>query len=402
MTRRLALLAAVLLAAPVHAQTLDELMPRIHADTMGYRAYEALSELLDAQPDDVDARAWKAEVLLRMRDGADDAAKEARALLAAAPCHAMAHNTLAAAHLRMAEPGALDSAWTHAAAAVECDAADGNAWLTYAEAALRRGDDDAEALALRRLGELAFFPEPAMELARWMLAAAPRDAVLFAAGDDDYAVMRVAQAARGVRTDVTVVRLTHLGMPAYVRRMAAAAGYPVPAEAEGMDEGSPVYRDGPSALQLAVGDAWVRARLEGGNPRPLALSLFADQAFIRDGSALSLLRRDGPLVTVNPFGRLSDPLQDTAAFTAAWANLRVDRLNGPLVSEGDRSPVRRNTLHPSEIVVVVLAYHAEYRAEHDDPEGARQAMGWVQQVLDGGGPGPDARALVEEVRSRIP
>lgn len=402
MRHRLALLAVLPLAAPVHAQTLDELMPRIHADTTGYRAYDALSELIDAQPDNVDARAWKAEVLLRMPDGAEDAAEGAREVLAVAPCHAMAHNTLAAAHLRMAGPGALDSAWTHAAAAVECDGADGNAWLTYADAALRRGDVAAEAHALRRLGELAFFPEPAMELARWTLAAAPRNAVLFAAGDDDYAVLRVAQAARGARTDVTVVRLTHLGMPAYMRRMAAATGYPVPAAAEGTDEGSPVYRDGPSALQAAVGEAWARARLEGGNPRPLALTLFVDQAFIRDGSALSLLRRDGPVVTVNPFRRLSDPLQDTAAFTAAWANLQVGRLAGPLVSEGDRGAVRRNTLHPSEIVLVVLAYHAEYRAEHDDPEGARQVMAWVQQVIDGGGPGPDARALVEEVRSRIP
>jgi tetratricopeptide (TPR) repeat protein len=402
MRRCLALLAALPLAAPVHAQTLDELMPRIHADTTGYRAYDALSELLEAQPDNVDARAWKAEVLLRMEDGADDAAKEARAVLQAAPCHAMAHNALAAAHLRMPEPGALDSAWTHAAAAVECDPADGNAWLTYADAALRRGDDAAEARALRRLGELAFFPEPALELARWMLAAAPRDAVLFAGMDDDWAALRVAQLARGVRTDVTVVRLTHLGMPAYARRMAAATGYPVPPAAEATHEGAPVYRDGPSALQLALGQAWARARLEDGNPRPLALTPFADQAFIRDGPALSLQRRDGPVVTVNPFGRLGDPLQDTAAFTAAWARLDVAKLDGPLVSEGDRSAVRRNGLHPSEVVVLLLAVHAEYRAEHEDPQGARQALGWAQQVVDTGRPRPDAGAFVDEIRGRIP
>jgi tetratricopeptide (TPR) repeat protein len=399
MTRLFALTAALALcAAPASAQTMDEAIADFYSDTVP--AAGMFLEIAYAQSGNADAWAWVAESY-RVGGRGEEGARYARDALALSPCHAMAHTTLAAIHLRAAEPDA-DSAWAHAARAVECDAADGNAWLAYWDAATLRGDEAAERQAQRRLGELAFFSEPVLELARWTLAAAPPSAVLIAGGDDDYFPLQVAQTAHGVRPDVAIVRMSHLAVPAYVRRVAAATGYPVPPDADDAAGHPPVYRDGPSPLQRAVGSAWVQARLEGGNPRPLALWALADPAFMRGGGTYALLRRDGPVVTVQPFGRLGDPTHDAAAYARAWEDLDVARLNGPLTSAGDRSSIRRNTFHPAELVALLMAGLADYEGHNGRAESARQALGWAERLKETGRVRNDVWEFLDEVRRNVP
>ncbi|HEY0020448.1 MAG TPA: hypothetical protein VGC13_29390 [Longimicrobium sp.] len=391
------LLACAVSAPAARAQTLDDAIARFHRDATDQRVLDDFQAVVDAHPDDPDTRAWYAEALLH-HDALRTAAREAHRVLEAAPCHGMANAVLARVHLASAEPDAADSAGAYAERATTCAPDDGNAWLAAWDAAALRNDEAAELRAQRRLGELGFFGPPVLELARWTLRAAPPAAVLFA-GDWNYHPLQVAQTAEGVRPDVTIVRLSHLSIPAYVRRMAARTGYPVPPEAEGVDGGAPVHQDdGPAPLQSAVGALWAQARVEGGNPRPLALAATADQRFIDSGV---LLRREGPVITVNPSGRLSDPLFLPAAFTAAWEDLDLRRMAGPLTSAGDRSPARRTDLHPLEAVVAILAVYAEYQGRRGETDSARQALGWAQQVMDTRGPRPEIQELLDQARRSI-
>jgi hypothetical protein len=400
MTRLRTALAAALIATPSHAQTLEETIARFYADSAAWRVTDDFREIARERRTDADAWAWAAETERLTDEDPERATDHALWALEIEPCHAMAHATLGAIHLRGTAPGAADSAWAHAARAVECDPEDGNAWLVYWDAAALRGDGAAEAAAQRRLGEMAFFSAPVLEFARWTLNAAPRDAVVLTSGDEEYYPLRVAQTAGGIRTDVLIVRTTHLAVPVYVRRIAKAADYPVPPEVEGTDEGVPIHRDGPSPLQLAAVKAWVDAHLAGGS-RPLALTAITDLAFAGNFS-WGLLRRAGPVITIHPTGRLSDPLFAAEAYEAAWRDLDLRRLDGPLTSEGDRSAVRRNTLRPSEIVLLLYAAYAGYQGGHDQPELARQALGWAQQVMDTGAPRPEFSEFLDEAKRDVP
>lgn len=400
MMRRLfvPLAGALLLAAPASAQTLEATIARFYADTADWAVHDDMDVLEEREPENLEVLAWAAEFDLRLSP--ERAALTAYLVLDRAPCNAMAHNVIAVAHLRSEEASRVDSAWTHAARAAECGPEDGNAWLTYWDAATMRGDADGERRAQQRLGEIRFFSPPVLEFARWTLNAAPRDAVLLTSGDDEFYPLQVVQTALNVRTDVIIVRTTHLNVPAYARRLSETAMYPVPPEAVGTDEGTPVHRDGPSALQQAVVRAWVDAHLAGGH-KPLALTALTNLEFAGNHS-WGLLRRAGPVVTVHPRGRLSDPLYAPEAYEAAWRDLDLRRLDGPLTTEGDRSPVRRTTLHPAEIIVLLYAAYADYQGGHDQRQIARQALGWAEQVMATGRPRADFREFLDQARRAIP
>lgn len=392
------LAAALLLAAPASAQTLKETIARFYADTADWGVHDDMDALVEREPENLEVLAWSAEFDLRLSP--ERAATTAYRVLDRAPCNAMAHNVVAVAHLRSEDASRVDSAWTHAARAVECGPEDGNAWLTYWDAATLLGDGAAEDRAQRQLFETGFFPPPVLEFARWTLNAAPRDAVLLTSGDAEFHPLQVVQTALNVRPDVIIVRTTHLNVPAYARRMSEAAMYPIAPEAEGTDEGAPVHRDGPSALQQAVVKAWVDAHLAGGH-KPLALTAITNLELAGNFS-WGLLRRAGPVVTIHPSVRLSDPLYAPEAYEAAWRDLDLRRLDGPPTSEGDRSPVRRNDLHPSEIVLLLYAAYADFQGGHDQPEIARQALGWAQQVMDTGRPRADFQEFLDQARRAIP
>lgn len=393
-------LAAPLAAAPAPAQTLDEALEVFYRNEI-HASLPLFEHLAAVNPADPDLRVWLGDVHLRM-DNQREAMEMARAALAMRPCHGAAHNLLASAYTRHGymEPGGLDSLWTHARRATECDPGDGNAWLGYWMAGTLRRDTAAEAHAQRRLAALGFIPEPVMERARWMLRDAPPGAVVVTNGDWDYFPMAVAQTVEGVRPDVALVQRSLLEFPWYVRWMSARTGLPMPRQVEGLsdDDWNPlVFADEP--LPQETGGAWAAATLTGG-PRPLVIAATADVEWIRPAA---WPRLDGGVYTLHPppDDPETAPPMDADAIAASLRRIDMARLDGPLVHPTDRSPVRRTDRHPADFMVFIAAYWAIGRQNEGDAEGAREALAWVDRVIATGRVAEDRLAWWNDVRREI-
>lgn len=375
-----AVLASVICACAAPAQTLDQALEVYYQNRLG-ESLPLFRQLVAATPDDVEARAWLADNL-RRTGAVEEALAVARAVLRDEPCHAHAHDVVAGVMgLEFWEPGAKDSVRAHVTRAVACDPDDGNLWLTYWMAALMRQDEAAERQAQHRVGELRFIPEPVMELARWMLRASPPDAVLFANGDWDYFPLVVAQSTEGLRPDVTVVLLSMMELPWYVRRTAARTGYPVPPQLEGVGDEELLADDEDNPLlKLVTGALWAGAWLEGRGTRPLVIASTAEAGWVR---AAAWPRWDGPVHTLRPLSEApadEEPSLDPDAFAALLPRLEVARLAGPLTHPSDRSPLRRMGVHPAEHVVQQLFVYGEERAAQGRMDEARRALSLMEEL----------------------
>ncbi|HEX2081493.1 MAG TPA: tetratricopeptide repeat protein [Longimicrobium sp.] len=394
-----ALLAALCAAAPAPAQTLDEALDLFYRDEI-QASLPVFQALVDARPADPDLRAWLAEALRRTGDEAR-ALELARRVLADAPCHAPAH-TLAATifGLQYWEPGAKDSARAHATRAVECAPDDGNAWVTYWVTAMLRRDGAGEAAAQRRIAELAFIPEPAMEMGRWVLRSSPPDAVLLANGDWDYFPMMVAQTVEGVRPDVTIVLVSTLELPWYVRRMAARTGYAPPGTLKHLGDEEGLANDaGEAILGSLTLAAWAGEWLENRNPRPLVLAATVPPELVAN---VAWPRWDGPVYTLRPPEEApSDTLRriDADAFAQLLPHLDLARLDGPLTHATDRSPIRRTGVHPAEYVVWQLFSYGNARVLQERRDEARRAMAMIDALVATGHVGEEYHETVELLRT---
>jgi tetratricopeptide (TPR) repeat protein len=374
-----ALAGAVLCAAPLRAQTLEQALELYHQNRLD-ESLPVLQQLADADPANVEARAWLADNLRRTGD-AEGALTVARQVLRDAPCHAHAHDVVASIlGQEFWEPAARDSAQLHVTRGVECDPDDGSLWFTYWMAAMMRQDEADELRAQRRVAELRFIPEPVMELARWMLRASPRGAVLFANGDWDYFPLRVAQTAEGLRPDVTVVLLPMLEVPWYVRRLAAQTGYPVPPELEGIGDHEALEDEAGNVRLTAVTAAlWTAEQFQGRQARPLVVAYTASTEWVRD---VARPRWEGPVYTLLPPSEdpPGDPVIDTGAFAGHLPLLDVARLRGPRTHPRDRSPIRRTGTHPAEYVVNQLYAYGSQRLDEGRPDDARQALALIETL----------------------
>ncbi|HEX6041768.1 tetratricopeptide repeat protein [Longimicrobium sp.] len=407
MRRLLALLAAALPcagAAPAHAQTLDGVLRPFYAQQYD-TALVALQPMLAARPDDPDLLAWKGEVLFRLGDeeGALEAADQA---LERRECHSQAHDLIARIHTAgyTEDASARDTAWIHARRAVECDPADGNAWLSYWISGTLRQDSAAERLAARRVVELGFIPGPVMEMGRWILRSAPRDAVLLLNGDWDYFPVVAVQQAEGLRPDVTVGLVGFLEFPWYVRQMAARAGYPVPPEALRGTDWVPAEEDY-GRLGSIAGTLWARGTLDG-SLRPLTLAGTTETDAVKDAA---WPRWDGPVYTLRPWDEATDDEPYTwmpgGDFAARMADVDIARLAGPVTHPADRSPVRRHATAPAEFVLSSVVNYGAGHARLGHADEARRAVTWARALMATGAVGPQGRdaydALLQVIRDEL-
>jgi hypothetical protein len=393
------LLACLLSACSAPAQTLDEAVALFRQDR-GTDAAAAFEALIRANPRDPAPRAWLAEVHAR-ESGYEAARQLARGVLAEHPCHAQAHNALAQAFPTV-EPADLDSAWAHAGRAVECAPDDGTAWMTYWERALLHADTVAEQRAARRIGELGFFTGPAMEMGRWILRSAPPSAVLIAGGEWDYHPMRVAQATEGLRPDVTVLNVMMMPWPIYVRTSAVRSGYPLPPQAAELPDYGYVMGDDGPLLPAQTGALWTSEWFAGRNPRPLALTFtVVDASMVRRGNRL---RDEGPVISIHrlpPDGSAPQDDLDPAAFTAAFADLDLARLDGPQAHPSDRDPFRNSMLHPAARVGYLAMTFAAARGYGGDRAGAEQGFRWAETLQDTGHTDADYKEALKNSRINV-
>lgn len=395
-----AVLGVLLCAAPAAAQPLEAAIDHYLAGRFS-ESIQILDSLLQAEPDNADARVWLAENHLRT-DNPEGAMANARAVLQLEPCNAAAHNVVASVYsLELWEAEGRDSTWAHARRAVECEPEDGNSWLTYWVSGMMRQDSAAQALAQRRIGELRFVPEPLMELGRWILRSAPPNAVLFANGDWDFFPMMIAQSREGLRPDVTVALVGMLEVPWYVRRLVQRTGWPLPAELAVVvgDDWAPADEYA-GQLGPIAGQLWAQAALDGGQPLTIPLTAVPD--FVGD---VAWIRWDGPVFTLLPWDQAP---RDTTlsihaeAFAASMRHLEIARLHGPVFHPTDRSPIRRATTHPASTILLGVAYYAAQSVAAGRMDDARQALAWADALVATGGTTEQDRANVEEFRASLP
>lgn len=401
-----ALLAAAALAAcapPSRPPTLEEAV-RLYLRDRGEEAGPLHEVAARAAPGDPEPRVWLAEASTR-HGSYDDALRLAREVLATHPCHGMAHHVASTAlRVSLERPGAADSMWMHARRAVECAPNDGNAWLTYAWAALFRGDEMAEREAYPRLAALGFFPEPVMEMARWTLRHAPPGAMLVGGGEWDYFPMRVAQVAEGRRPDVVLANLMMMDWPGYVRPLAARAGYPVPPEAATLGDYEILRGEEGPKLAATLGALWADSWLEGRATRPLALTFTIVD--MRWGVADSVAPRwDGPVLTLHrlPPGQYGRGFEaEPTATAAAFRDLDLARFDGPQAHPTDRSPFRQTSMmHPAERVALLAVFFAADRQHAGDGRTAREALGWAETLVASGRVRPEHAESVVNTRANL-
>ena len=427
-----ALLLAVLLAPAAVAQVsaierdpapavsgLDPASPAGRAFSEGWAAYTRLrlAEAVDLWREAVDqsdvpgVRAWLAEALRRLGQGTEDQALvreaigEARRVLAADHCNAQAHLVLADAYncQFLAWPGASpDSTARHLQRAAACDPDDGNAWMAGWTEAVRLGDADTEAEALVRLRDLGFWTPPVMAFARWTLANVPPDAVLLTNGDADTVPIRIAQAVEGLQPDVAVVNVPLLELPEVARQTAAAHGLPLPDSVETHvsrfdPRGSAATPEGRIySLRDTVIDTWLAASASGALGRPLVAAITIDPDVL--GTKTEVVDRAAHLAPAAAFGF------DAEAARTAVAGLDGAAFVGPLVSPGDRSPVRRAVpFDPAAIVLFQALQTAVSLAQAGDAAGAESVYEAAVAFASGAGRADDplvavARQWIDDAR----
>ena len=347
MSSRVAAALLALLAAPVGAaQTaFDEGRAAFDDNRLGEAVPLFRSALADGSPD---AALWLADALRRTGQLDGDTARVAQAAALARaetrrqPCNAHAHHVLAETlnPQYLGWPGAsADSAWHHLGRAVACDPDDGNAWVALWVEAERRGDAGRATDALRALDRIEFWAPPVVAFARWTLASAPPDAVLLTNGDADTIPLAMAQALGGLRPDVAVVNVPLLDLPDLAERQVERHGLPRP-DSLGTFEpridqrGSWGTPDGwVFSLRDHVVHHWIEEDRAGRLGRPLVAALTLDPGIL--GSKTYLTDR-GAFLDPEP-----EQAFDAETARAAFAGLDGADFRGPLVSDGDRSPVRR-------------------------------------------------------------
>ncbi|HEX2208074.1 MAG TPA: hypothetical protein VHG93_10365 [Longimicrobium sp.] len=310
--------------------------------------------------------------------------RSAREALRIRECSSYAHvvlSTLYNPHQSGAAHTHADSAWTHALAAMECDEADGNAWMNLYAQALERGDEALANRALVRLHELGFFAPDMVAHNRWVLESLPTDAILVTNGDLDTYPALALQAALGVRRDVIVVNATYLNTPWYAERLARMHRLPFetpPAVVTGMKI---EQREDGSVILPAdrIIDGWRRMRLDGTLRRDIAFApSLPDHAFEHGPGAL---RNAGT-------HRLLDPAapadwMDEAAVASALQTATASNYVGPGTAKQDLSLVRnaysiRGGVFPF-LAGLELAEEQIARGRRDD---ARRTLAWLRAFAD--------------------
>jgi hypothetical protein len=347
-------------------------------------------------------RAWLGEALRRLGQQVQEEALvregggEARRALAADGCSAHAHLVLADAYNGQFfewSAASADSTALHLQRAAACDPDDGNVWMAVWTEVVRLGDAAAEAEALDRLHAVGFWTPPVLAFAQWTLRNVPADAILLTNGDADTVPLRLVQEVEGLRPDVAVVNVPLLDLPEVARRTAAAHGLPLPDSVEASvprydPRGSTTTPDGRVySLRDAVVDAWLAAHADGALGRPLVAAITIDPEVL--GTKTEVADHAAFLAPAQALGF------DAEAGRAAVADLDGAAFAGPLVSAGDRSPVRRMLpFDPAGVVLFQALQTAVTLAQEGDAVGAEAVYAQATAFAAGSGRADDPLVAV--------
>ena len=299
-----------------------------------------------------DLHAYKSEICRRLQKPGE-ALYAGRRAVALDPRSSFAHDALAEAYLASIQWNQTyeDSAWAYLRKGIACDSTDGNLWMRMHSGALARKERDMASRSLRALMGANFFTPAALAYARWMVQDLPENTLLLTNGDLDTYPAWCLQEVEGLRPGIAVVNVSLLNSAWYARHVRDRYGVPLPWKDTELDT---VYRweEGKAAPVSRVLDAWASWRKSGKLSRPLHVSTTVDSSIIPLGMArqLQLVGSSWKLASDTSEG------VDTTAVRRSLERIRPEEFRGPVTSERDRSPVRRQSAMVHNIVNLGITY----------------------------------------------
>jgi len=367
------------------------------------QALPLLQQAVQETAEDPDAYAWLAETYRRLGQK-EQAVGAARKALELEPCHAFAHDVMAAIHNPTYGkwPGAdPDSTWHHLMAAAACDSNDGNIWTGIWVEAIRRGDSQLVDRASRRMYDSGFFAPALLAYNRWMLRHLPQNAMLITNGDMDTYPAVALQEVEGFRSDVVVVNRSLLNTTWYARYLRDHRGLSLPVE-DALLDGLQPYRDEEGRMMFVSDQiirGWMQQRRDGDFGRPIAISVTVGERQF-DHDTRDHLCFFGPFHSWYPVPASSPA--DTSMLRACLSGIEPDDFSGPLVSETDRSPVRRvGTGQLVKNITAAALRYSEALLDSGRRDEARKMLEWAQRFEKTTELGPQFGERIEQLREKI-
>jgi hypothetical protein len=379
---RAALLAAVALAATLHAEGISSTAIRVpvrgpardstsfehgHAAYMDRRFDESrvwFERAVAESASDPRSHAWLGFAWFRLEQP-EAAWREAHAALALDSCNTVAWEVLYRAldpqfgSWSRSDP---ESAWTCLRVGTRCDSLDGGLWESAWIGAQERGDEALVARSIRGMVEAGLYLGPLLANSRWTLADLPPRSILLINGDADCYPTLIVQQAERLRTDVTLVHLSMLALPWYRSYVRDRLGVPMPLPSAALDslDFTPDGAGGWIPPYHALVAGWLRMGAQGSLDRPLAMAVTVEQSGVPTASRL----RGGHWL-LEP--RSKSMSVDTAATRLSLMRLRAADFLGPGMSAAHRSPYSRKSgqLVRRNLVWAAYSYCQSARAAGD-------------------------------------
>ncbi|MBK9578867.1 MAG: tetratricopeptide repeat protein [Fibrobacteres bacterium] len=265
-----------------------------------------------------------------------------------------------------------DSCWAWASKAVTLAPHWTEAWLSYWIEATMRGEDDRADVAIRKLARLGMWSRATLALDSFILASAPKNAVLILNGDADLLGMRQLQVVNGLRTDVHLEG-SMLQAERYWHNRIRKGLLPAPADSAEIDR---LFNSAPDSLPAAT--VFV-AKLNATGKWPV-VALFKNTSrktwngFIRKG-------RDLGVYWLMDGSKQSASIEELRKMEASILAMNPRDYSGPSASAVDESPIRRNA--PSLVYAVAgwVAEIATQFAERDEIADFEKLGNWISPFL---------------------
>jgi hypothetical protein len=294
-----------------------------------------------------------------------------------------------------------ESTWYHLTAAAACDSNDGNVWTGIWTEAIRRNDPQLVDRASRRMYETGFFAPALLNYNRWMLSHLPQNAILITNGDMDTYPAAALQEAENFRSDVVVVNRSLLNTAWYARYLRDHRGLSLPVE-DALLDGLQPYQDEDGRMMFVSDQiirGWMQQRSDGEFGRPIAISVTVGERNF-DYDTKDHLCFFGPFHSWYPVP--SSSTVDTTTLRYCLSGIKPDNFSGPLVSEADRSPVRRvGTGRLVNNITAAALRYSEAMLESGRRDEAREMLRWAQRFEKNTEIGPQFEERIKQLQEEI-
>ena len=350
-------------------------------------------QAVEQNPNNADAHVWLAETYRRL-GRKTEAEAAARTALDLDSCHSMTHFVLA--DIQVPSPYQTDVPdshpnWQHLMKAIECDSANGNAWMMIMVASIWREKEQMVRRSQRRLGESGFLTPAALAFGRWLLQTLPKNAILFTNGDMDTYPTMALQVTENLRPDVTIIEREWLNFAWGRRWYREHAGLPFPVAEERLS--SSVTEP---AFEILHG--WSSQMRRDAFPHPIAFAVTVRESFYR--LLKTRTQYAGPYYLLHP--EPVTQMNDLDALRASLEGIQIDQFSGPWVSEGDISPIRGKYARygAANITESALVYVEALINEGRNHE-AVEWLAWAEAFERGTELGPYHTDRIGEIREKI-